>query len=34
MVVKHNLNFKIKVINKRIDQLKVLEKELVDAIEN
>ena len=32
--VKHNLNSKIKVINKRIDQLKVLEKELVDATEN
>ena len=32
--VKANLNSKVKVITKRIDLLKVLEKELVDATED
>ena len=29
--VNHNLNSKVKVITKRIDELKVLEKEIVDS---
>ena len=32
--VKHNLNSKVKVITKRIDELKVLEKETVDSTGN
>ena len=32
--VKHNLNSKVKVTTKRIDELKVLEKEIVDSIED
>ena len=34
MGVKHNLNSKVKVITKRIDELKVLEKEIVGSIED
>ena len=32
--VKHNLTSKVKVITKRIDELKVLEKEIVDSTED
>ena len=32
--VKHNLNSKVKFITKRIDELKVLEKEIVDSTED
>ena len=32
--VKHNLNSKVKVITKRIDELKVLEKEVADTTED
>ena len=32
--VKHNLNSKVKVITKRKDELKVLEKEIVDSTED
>ena len=32
--VTHNLNFKVKVITKRKDELKVLEKEIVDSTED
>ena len=32
--VKHNLNSKVKVVTKKIDELKVLGKGLVDATEH
>ena len=32
--VKHNFNSKVKVITQRIDELKVLEKEIVDSTED